>query len=206
MLERLQFPTELVAAITKHASVASEAKEREQRTAATTQQISEAPKTESERRQKSLKRAKDETEEKAVASSLFAGCFDKPLVLGAYFLLKEQGKGSFGVAYLAVLRRHFAKGDMPSVTEMISKSKQLFIVKRFRAQPDPAEVETIQQGVTLDEFIQRKRLAFQAERQQAAWLRGQIASHPNLVQYLLDFKDLDTGTDAMVFEFCNCGE
>lgn len=119
----------------------------------------------------------------AITASATAGCFDKPIDLGKYLLLKEQGKGSFGVAYLAVLRRLFNKDALPHTPDIIAKATQLFVVKRFRTELDPLEIE--QQGLTREEILASKRLSFIEERQQAAWLRGQISSHPNLVEYVL---------------------
>lgn len=135
-------------------------------------------------------------ESKAVALHTPVGYYDKPLTLGPYYLLKEQGKGSFGVA--AVLRRHFNVEPVPSVVDMVAQA-QLFIVKRFRAEPEAGDIES-QQDPTW------KRKAFTDERQRASWLRSMIRKHPNLVEYITDIPDSATGTDAMVFEYCNGGD
>lgn len=45
---------------------------------------------------------------------------------------------------------------------------------------------------------------FDSERKRALWLRGQITKHDNLVDTAVD--DADSGTEALVFEYCNCGD
>lgn len=136
----------------------------------------------------------------------FAPFLPKPLAFGSpqYFLISKLGSGSFGVAYIAALAREW-RGREPTCQHIFAESTRLFVIKKFRDDLDPEEAE----GKTDDEkaqLIATKKDIFRAERQRVAWLKVAVGEHPNLVNYLHDVNDEETGTQAMVFEYCNCGD
>lgn len=135
-----------------------------------------------------------------------------PIAFGSpqYLLLQKLGNGSFGVAYVAVRARDCnlaaqPGAPMPSCAELFKSNAPLFVVKRFRKELDAEE----EHGKTEEEkkkLVSTKAEMFNAERRSAAWIKEAIGKESNLLYYYHDISDPETGVDAMVFEFCNCGD
>lgn len=122
-----------------------------------------------------------------------------------YLLLQKLGNGSFGVAYIAVLASdcNLVNGVPLPSCEMLSKMSQLYVVKRFRNELDDAESE----GKNEEErkaIIARKRQMFAEERRLAGFIQSDSSEF--LLRYHHDVPDRESGTDAMVFFFCNRGD
>lgn len=119
--------------------------------------------------------------------------FMKPTVFGPYYLIREIGQGAFGITFLAVLRHEFYLPAAATVSgrELFIRANKHFVVKRCRITGalNPAATKEI----------------FEAERKRASWIRGAIERHDNLVQFVTSVDDRDTGTEAIVFEYCNRG-
>lgn len=137
---------------------------------------------------------------------------DKPVQFGPYYLLQQIGKGSFGVAYLAVLRRDITLppgSDAPSCRDIyvfaLTNEKRFYVVKRFRVDLEADEVAGLSPEQK-EALVAEKKAMFESERRQAAWLRSQIPSHQNLVEYITEIEDAEQKTSALVFEYCNCGD
>lgn len=150
------------------------------------------------------------SESKTVQVPPIAPFLSAPVPFGSpqYLLLQMLGQGAFGRAYVAVLKRDLNLADsaeLPSCQECFMRAPKHYVIKRFRGDLDQDEAE----GKSDDEkaeLIERKRAMFIDERRSAAWIKAAVGDHPNLVSYKHDIPDPTTGTDAMVFEFCNCGD
>lgn len=147
-----------------------------------------------------------------------------PQPFGPYFLLMEIGKGSFGVAFLAVLAADFAlvAGEpLPSCRELFTTAKQHFVAKRFRVVLDPADVPKLsddeknsktaaqiaaEEAKLLDQQVATFKALFADELKRATALKTVIPKHEHIVQFIGSVADAESKTDAMVFEYCNGGD
>lgn len=149
------------------------------------------------------------TPEKVVVPPI-APFLPAPIVFSSpqYVLLQRLGAGAFGEAFTAVLRRDLnlpAGAALPSCRDCYDRAPNRYVVKRFRNEIDAKLAE----GKTDDEkkqILAEMKQAFVQEREKAAWIKDSIGKHPNLLFYKHDIEDEKTGTRALVFEFCNCGD
>lgn len=147
-----------------------------------------------------------------------------PIPFGApqqYLLLQFLGKGLFGEAYVAVLRRDLglkAGVALPSCRQLFDMAPRHFVIKRFRldnaqepqlsylemAGKNDAQLKQLM-ARKQKEMVEERKQMFEQEQRNAAWIKNTF-QHPNILSYQHDLKDTETGTLAMVFEFCNCGD
>lgn len=65
-----------------------------------------------------------------------------PAEFGDYLLLQILGKGSFGIVYVAILRKHLnlpPEAPLPSCSDCLRMVEQQFAIKRFCAEVDDAD-------------------------------------------------------------------
>lgn len=112
----------------------------------------------------------------------------------------------------AQLKLRLSEDELPSCVECFNAAPRHFVIKRFRTDFSAADAACIpadeRKGKTEAELIDavrehRKKL-FAQEQRNAEWIRSVIELHPNLLCYKHQLPD--SGTSAMVFEFCNCGD